>query len=80
MWFKIKYTHHSFALVAQSNWGLRVTQNAYFSLITHTKQLLSVIFCDTTAGIGATFRTHGRKRAVGQRDVEVELVIQIDVW
>ena len=32
--------------------GLRVTQNAYFSLIRHTKQLLSVTFCDATAGIG----------------------------
>ena len=35
----------------QSERGLRVTQNAYFSLITHTKQLLLVTFCDTTAGI-----------------------------
>ena len=59
----------------QSEWGLRVTQNEYFSLIAHIKQLLLVTFCDTTAGIGATFRTHGRKRAVGQTDVEVELVI-----
>ena len=31
--------------------GLRVTQNAYFSLLTHTKQLLLVTFCDMTAGI-----------------------------
>ena len=30
-----------------------------FSLLTHTKHLISVIFCDKTAGIGATFRTHG---------------------
>ena len=43
-----------------SDWGLRVTQNAYFSLITHTKQLLLVTFCDTTAGNGASFRTHAR--------------------
>ena len=32
--------------------SLRVTQNAYFSLVTHTKQLLLVTLCDTTAGIG----------------------------
>ena len=32
----------------------------YFSLLTHTKQLLLVKFCDTTAGIGASFRTHSR--------------------
>ena len=41
----------------QSDWGLRMTQNAYYSLITHTKQLLLVTFSDTTAGIGASFRT-----------------------
>ena len=33
--------------------GLRVTQNAYFSLITHTKELLLVTVCDDTAGIGS---------------------------
>ena len=33
----------------QSKLGLMVTQNAYFSLITHTKQLLLVTYCDTTA-------------------------------
>ena len=32
--------------------GLRVTQTTYFSLLTHVKQLSSVTFCDTTAGIG----------------------------
>ena len=35
----------------RSHLGLRVTQNAYFSLLTHTKQLLLVTFCDPTAGI-----------------------------
>ena len=32
--------------------GLRVTQTTYFSPLTHAKQLTSVAFCDTTAGIG----------------------------
>ena len=63
----------------QSDWGLRVTQNAYFSLMTHTKQLLLVTFCYTTAGIGVSFRTHAREtedgRTEGQTDVEVEIVI-----
>ena len=36
----------------RSYWGLRVTQNAYFSLMTQTKQLLLVTFCYTIAGIG----------------------------
>ena len=58
----------------QSDLGLRVTQNAYFSLITHTKQLLLVTFSDTTAGIGASFRTDVRT-AEGKTDVEVEIVI-----
>ena len=31
--------------------GLVVTKNVYFSLLTHTQQLLFVMFCDTTAGI-----------------------------
>ena len=62
----------------QSDWGLRMTQIAYFSLRSHTKQLLLVTFCYTTAGIGANFRTHGRRtdaRTEGQTDVEVEIVI-----
>ena len=41
--------------------SLRVTQNAYFSLLTHTKQLLLVTFCDKTAGSGVRFWTHGRQ-------------------
>ena len=59
--------------------GLRVTQDAYFSLMTHTKQPLLVTVCDTTAGNGASFRTHARTHTrteeEGQTDVEVEIVI-----
>ena len=59
--------------------GLRVTQIAYFSLITHTKQLLLVTFCDPTAGTRVSFRTDARtadgRTAEGQTDVEVEIVI-----
>ena len=44
----------------QSHWGLRVIQNAYFSLLTHTKQLLLVTLCDTTAENEASFWTHER--------------------
>ena len=36
--------------------------------MTHTKQLLLVTFCCTTAGIGATFRTHGNGRTHGWTD------------
>ena len=42
------------------NWGVRVSQDAYFSLLTHTKQLLLVTFCDTTAGNAYSLRTHER--------------------
>ena len=62
-----------------------MTQNAYFSLITHTKQLLLVTFCCTTAEIGVSFRTDARtdgrteeeeeEEAEGQTDVEIEIVI-----
>ena len=61
----------------QSNWGLRVTQNVYFSLMTLTKQLLLVTFCYTTAGIEASFQTHAYActEEEGHTDVEVEIVI-----
>ena len=52
----------------QSDLGMRVTQDAYFSLMTHTKQLLLVTFCDTTKGIGAIFWTHARTEDGGQID------------
>ena len=76
----LKSSIHTWALPwwQWSDWGLRVTQNAYFSLITHTKQLLLVTFCDNTAGIRVIFRTHGRKHGrteEGQTDVEVEIIV-----
>ena len=60
-----------------------MTKDAYFSLLTRTKQLLLVTFCDTLAGIEVNFwadgtgRTDGRtdERTEGQTDVEVEIVI-----
>ena len=62
-----------------SDLGLRVTQNAYFSLMAHTKHLLLVTICCTTAGIEVSFRTDGGRtedgRTEGQTDVEVEIVI-----
>ena len=57
---------------------LRVTQDVYFSLLTHTKKLLLVTYCDPTAGIGVSFRTHGRTAAERQTDVEVKIVIWIE--
>ena len=40
--------------------------------MTHTKQLLLVTFCDTTAGIGASFQRDAPTAAEGQTDVEVK--------
>ena len=64
------------------NWGVKVTQDSYFSLLTHTKQLLLVTFCGTLAGIEVSFgrtepRTEPRNHGTtdGQTDVEVEIVI-----
>ena len=53
-----------------------VTQNANFSLLMHTKHLLLVTFCGTTAGNGPSFRTHRQtdERTDGQIDVKVEIV------
>ena len=52
----------------QSDWDLRVTQNVYFALMTHTKQLLLVTFCCTTAGIEVSFRTDGGRTEDGRTD------------
>ena len=63
---------------------LRTTQNAYCSLLTHTKQLLLEKFCDTLAILNLVFgqteprnRNHGTRTTEpdGQTDVEVEIVI-----
>ena len=69
---------------------MQVTQDSYFSLLTHTKQLLLVTFCGTLAGIEVSFgrteprtepRNHGTTEprnhgtTGGQTDVEVEIVI-----
>ena len=69
----------------QSHWGLRVTQDAYILLLTYTKQLLLVTFCDTLAGIQVIFWTDGTGRnrtepdGTGrtdeQTDMDVEIVI-----
>ena len=61
----------------RSHWGLRVTQDAYFSLLTHTKQLLLVTFCDITAGNGYSLRTH--KRTNGQTDGQTDGQTEVEV-
>ena len=57
--------------------GLRVTQNAYFSILTHTKKLLLVTFCDLTAETRVSFWTHKEwnRNMDGQTDVTVKIVI-----
>ena len=40
--------------------GLKATQNAYFSLLTPTKQLLLMTFCDMTAETEVSVWTHGQ--------------------
>ena len=39
-----------------------MTQHAYFSLLTHTKQLLLMTFCDTLTGIEVSFWTDRTRR------------------
>ena len=61
--------------------GQRLTKYTYFSLLTQTKQLLIVKFCDKTAEIEPRFRTRERtdKQMNGRKerylDVKVEIVI-----
>ena len=40
--------------------GLRMTQNAHFSFLTHTKKLILVTNCDATAETAVSFQTHGQ--------------------
>ena len=55
-----------------------VTQNAYFSFLIHTKQLLLETFCDETVLIGAqTHKQTNQQLTDGKTDVEVEIVILI---
>ena len=79
--------HLGFASAAMVQMGFK--GDAYFSLLTHTKQLLLVTFCDKTAGSGVRFRTHGTRnmehgrtdrRTDGQTDMEVEIVIKIQCY
>ena len=53
----LKFIIRTSALPRQqrSYWGLRVTKDAYFSLLTHTKQLSLVTFSDMIAGIEVNF-------------------------
>ena len=52
----------------QSHWGLRVTRDVYFSLLTHNKQLLFVTFFDTLEGIEVSFRRDGNTDGTGWTD------------
>ena len=52
----------------RSHWGLRLTQDAYFSLLTRIKQLLLVAFCDTLAGIEVNFWADGTGRTDERTD------------
>ena len=55
--------------------GLRVTHNAYFSLLTYTMQQFLVTILYTKAGIGDNFRTHKKTAAEGLTAVEVAVAI-----
>ena len=48
--------------------GLRVTQSAYFSILTHNEHIL-VTFCEKISGMGQDART-----SYGRTDINVEIV------
>ena len=62
-----------------SQWGLRVTQDAYFSLLAHTKQLSLVTFYKTTAGSESVIvrdaRARQDKMTYGRTDLKVEIAM-----
>ena len=45
-----------------------MTKNAYLSFLRHEKQLLFLTFCDTIAGIRASFWTHVNTDGLKQKD------------
>ena len=47
---------------------LRVAKNVYFSLLSYTKQILLVMFCDTTAEIGNLEVGHDADTNAGRTD------------
>ena len=57
--------------------GLRVTQNAYFSFLTHTKQQILVTFCDTSVKTGASFQT--RRMSVTMTDGRTDWQTDLEV-
>ena len=62
-----------------------MTQDAHFLLLTHTKQLLLVTFCNTSAGIEVNFRTHGRTNGTdgrGSRNSYLDAlkIKQLETW
>ena len=62
----------------RSYWGLRVTRDAYFSLLTHNKQLLLVTLVTRLKELKLVFggtEPEPEREQDGQTDVEVEIVI-----
>ena len=57
--------------------SLNVAQNAYFSLLIHTKQLLLVTIFDMAAENGVIFWTQGQMNGHTDRrtDMEAEIVV-----
>ena len=57
--------------------GLVVTKNVYFSLLTHTNQLLLVTLCHAPGGIGNSKvgRDVTPTQTEGQTDMKVEIVM-----
>ena len=58
-----------------------MTKDAYFSLLTCTKQLLLVTFCDTLAGIEFSFWADGTGRTdAGWTDGRGSRNSYLDIW
>ena len=57
--------------------GLRMTQNAHFSLLTHTKTLSLVTYCGTNAETAVSFWTHARNRTDGRMDRQTDVTVEI---
>ena len=75
-WLHLTYLGNEHSLASPCLMDPRVSEGGpecKFLLLTHTKQLLIVTFCEMTAGYGASFQTH--KWTDRQTDAKVEIVI-----
>ena len=71
----VSIAHHCSDAHKHAPHGLRVTKNAYFSVLPHIKQLLLVTFYATLARTGSVMVRQINRTWYGQTDLNIEIVM-----